>query len=339
MSLVRALNGLLLLDKPAGCTSNRVLQQVRKLYGAKKAGHTGSLDPSATGMLPVCFGEATKLCAYMLDADKTYRVSGLFGVTTDTEDADGTVLNCCEVPLINEAQMLEVVNSFTGEQLQRPPVYSAIKRNGVRSYKLAREGKTVELEPRRINVKTIELTEFSGDRFTLELCVSKGTYIRSIVRDLGERFGCGAHVTALRRLSVSPFDRKNMVSLEQIESADNADELLLATDEVIADWPSVSIDDESARRFQNGSKPAHEGIDSPETLLRVYNPANIFLGLGRVASGRLETVRLIHGQTAVPAAGQKSDQKSDQSSSQNSEQVQKQPVGHNESCIAIGQTQ
>ena len=130
-----------------------------------------------------------------------------------------------------------------------------------------------------------------------------------------------------------------MVSLEQIQSADNADELLLATDEVIADWPHVSIDDETAKRFQNGSKPAHDGEYSPETLLRVYNPANIFLGLGRVASGRLETVRLIHGQTAVPAAGQKSDQKSDQSSSQNSEQAQKQPVGHNESCIAIGQTQ
>ena len=121
----------------------------------------------------------------MLDADKTYRVSGLFGVTTDTEDADGTVLTRSEVPVISEAQMLEVVNSFTGEQLQRPPAYSAIKRNGVRSYKLAREGKAVELEPRQINVKTIELTEFSSDRFTLELCVSKGTYIRSIVRDLG----------------------------------------------------------------------------------------------------------------------------------------------------------
>ena len=329
MSLVRALNGLLLLDKPAGCTSNRVLQQVRKLYGAKKAGHTGSLDPSATGMLPVCFGEATKLCAYMLDADKTYRVSGLFGVTTDTEDADGTVLNCCEVPLINEAQMLEVVNSFTGEQLQRPPVYSAIKRNGVRSYKLAREGKTVELEPRRINVKTIELTEFSGDRFTLELCVSKGTYIRSIVRDLGERFGCGAHVTALRRLSVSPFDRKNMVSLEQIESADNADELLLATDEVIADWPSVSIDDESARRFQNGSKPAHERMDSPETLLRVYNSGNLFLGLGRVVDGRLETVRLIHGQASVQSSGQVPEQTG------NAQTGSERTGSHNDSRITI----
>jgi len=215
---MRALNGVLLLDKPSGVTSNGVLQKVRKMYGAKKAGHTGSLDPSATGMLPVCFGEATKLCGYMLDAEKTYTVTALLGVTTDTEDADGTVLTTTEVPDITEQQMLDAVKSFKGEQMQRPPAYSAIKKQGVRSYKLAREGVEVELEPRPVNVKEIELTEFSGTTFSLELRVSKGTYIRSIVRDIGEHFGCGAHVTDLRRLAVSPFDNNIMFSLEDIQT-------------------------------------------------------------------------------------------------------------------------
>lgn len=295
---MRALNGVLLLDKPPGCTSNGVLQQVRKLYGAKKAGHTGSLDPSATGMLPVCFGEATKLCAYMLDAEKTYRVSALLGVTTDTEDSDGEVVLQRDVPTTTEDQMSELVSSFHGEQLQRPPMYSAIKKHGVRSYKLARQGQVVELEPRPIDVKAIELVEFSGERFTLELRVSKGTYIRSIVRDIGEKLGCGAHVTELRRLSVSPFDDYAMYDLAAIQSANNADELLLATDEVISDWHRITVDDDTAKRFQNGSKPSLEPAVAPaDELLRVYNSKNDqFLGLGKVVDGKLTTVRLIHGQ-------------------------------------------
>lgn len=295
---MRALNGVLLLDKPPGLTSNGVLQKVRKLYNAKKAGHTGSLDPSATGMLPVCFGEATKLCGYMLDAEKTYRVTGKFGITTDTEDADGEVLETREVPQITEKQMLDTVASFKGQQLQRPPIYSAIKKQGVRAYKLAREGKEVELEPRLINVIEATLTEFGGITFTLELKVSKGTYIRSIVRDIGEHFGCGAHVTDLRRLAVSPFDGKSMYSLEDIQSAGNADEFLLATDQVIADWRSIAIDGDIAFRFRNGSKPEYNEIEanSADELFRVYNADNQFLGLGKVADGRLETVRLIGGQ-------------------------------------------
>ena len=295
---MRALNGVLLLDKPPGVTSNGVLQKVRRMYGAKKAGHTGSLDPSATGMLPVCFGEATKLCGYMLDAEKTYTVTALLGITTDTEDADGTVLTTSEVPSITEQQMCDAVKSFHGEQMQRPPAYSAIKKQGVRSYKLAREGVEVELEPRPVNVKEIELTEFSGTTFSLELRVSKGTYIRSIVRDIGEHFGCGAHVTDLRRLAVSPFDNNIMFSLEDIQSAENADELLLATDQVIADWRAITINDDTAFRFRNGSKPEYDEItaNTAEELFRVYNASNSFLGLGKVTDGRLETVRLIGGQ-------------------------------------------
>ena len=304
-SLMRALNGVLLLDKPSGVTSNGVLQKVRKLYGAKKAGHTGSLDPSATGMLPVCFGEATKLCGYMLDAEKTYSVTAQLGVTTDTEDADGEVLTTTEVPAITEQQMTDTVHSFLGEQMQRPPVYSAIKKQGVRSYKLAREGVAVELEPRRINVKQIALTGFTGTTFSLQLRVSKGTYIRSIARDIGEKFGCGAHVTDLRRLAVSPFDNHAMFSLEEIQAAENADELLLATDQVIADWRSITVNDDTAFRFRNGSRPEYNEIEAntAEELFRVYNAGNKFLGLGRVADGRLETVRLIGGQLNNDSAG------------------------------------
>ncbi len=304
---MRELNGLLLLDKPGGCTSNGVLQQVRKLFGAKKAGHTGSLDPSATGMLPICFGEGTKLCAYLLDAEKTYEVQGLLGISTDTEDADGEIIAQAEVPQISLPQMQAAVAGFLGDSMQRPPVYSAIKLNGVRSHKLARSGKMPELQPRPINVREIELQSFADKRFTLRLRVSKGTYIRSIVRDIGDSFGCGAHVTSLRRVSVSPFEQHKMYSLEDIQAHSDADQLLLEVDEVISDWPQLDLDAETAMKFRHGSKPAldktlHEATTNlpvnklANDLLRIYDPTRKFLGLGKISDGRLETVRIIGGQ-------------------------------------------
>ena len=275
------------------------------MFGAKKAGHTGSLDPSATGMLPICFGEGTKLCGYLLDAEKTYEVEGLLGKATDTEDADGQVISECEVPEISQAQMEEVVAGFLGDSMQRPPVYSAIKLNGVRSHKLARGGKAAELKLRPINVREITLLQFAGDRFSLRLRVSKGTYIRSIVRDIGDSFGCGAHVTQLRRISVSPFEQHKMYSIEELENHTDADQLLLAVDEVISDWPKIDLDAETAMKFRHGSKPV---IDTPSAaqamvgatlangLLRIYDPSEKFLGLGKINDGRLETVRIIGGQ-------------------------------------------
>ncbi len=301
---MRELNGLLLLDKPSGCTSNGVLQQVRKLFGAKKAGHTGSLDPSATGMLPICFGEGTKLCGYLLDAEKTYEVDGLFGIATDTEDADGEIIAECDVPEISHAKMEQTVAGFVGDSMQRPPIYSAIKHNGVRSHKLARGGAVPELKLRPINVREITLLDFSEDRFSLRLRVSKGTYIRSIVRDIGDSFGCGAHVTRLRRTSVSPFEQQKMFTLEDIQAHVDADQLLMAVDEVISDWPKLDLDAETAMRFRNGSKPAIDttaelavDLSAPANkLLRIYDPTKKFLGLGKVFEGRLETVRIIGGQ-------------------------------------------
>lgn len=302
---MRELNGLLLLDKPGGCTSNGILQQVRKLFGAKKAGHTGSLDPSATGMLPICFGEGTKLCGYLLDAEKTYEVDGLLGRATDTEDADGKIIAESEVPEITTAQMEKTVAGFLGDSMQRPPVYSAIKHNGVRSHKLARTGAAPDLKLRPINVREITLLNFAGDRFSLRLRVSKGTYIRSIVRDIGDSFGCGAHVTRLRRTSVSPFEQHKMFSLEEIQAHTDADQLLLAVDEVISDWPMLALDADTAMRFRNGSKPAVDASTAEQTadlsmlsneLLRIYDPTRKFLGLGKISNGRLETVRIIGGQ-------------------------------------------
>lgn len=290
---LRELNAVVLLDKPAGCTSNAVLQQVRKIYRAKKAGHTGSLDPAATGMLPICFGEGTKLCGYLLDAAKTYSAEGLLGVTTDTDDADGQVIAEAEVPALIEAQLAEVVGSFLGESMQRPPVFSAIKRNGVRAHKLARKGQTPDLAARPVTVHEIELSHFDGTRFAIRMRVSKGTYVRSIIRDIGEKLGCGAHVTKLRRLSVSPFGNHAMYSVEDMQQ--HADKLLLSVDEVISDWPSLSVDAETAMRFRHGSKPAI-AEQQTEELLRVYGPDNIFLGLGQISTGRLQTVRIIGAQ-------------------------------------------
>ncbi|OED34434.1 tRNA pseudouridine(55) synthase TruB [Chromatiales bacterium (ex Bugula neritina AB1)] len=309
---MRALDGLLLLDKPVGCTSNGVLQQVRRLFGAKKAGHTGSLDPSATGMLPICFGEGTKLCAYLLDAEKTYEVEGVLGQSTDTEDADGEIVAEGPVPAITQAQMHQTVQGFLGHSMQVPPAYSAIKRNGVRAHKLARKGVEVQLEPRAIEVKSIELLAFSADRFSLRLCVSKGTYIRSIVRDIGDSFGCGAHVSRLRRVSVSPFEQQRMYSIDEIQQIENKDSLLLAVDEVISDWQSLTLDSERAMLFRHGAKPqidyavettsasadtAEDQSGGPsKDLLRIYDPSEKFLGLGKISDGRLETVRIIGGQ-------------------------------------------
>ena len=292
---MRQLNAVVLLDKPSGCTSNAVLQQVRKIYGAKKAGHTGSLDPAATGMLPICFGEGTKLCGYLLNAAKTYEAEGLLGVVTDTDDADGQIIKQSDVPEIAIEKMQQVVSGFLGESMQRPPIYSAIKKNGIRAHKMARNGETPELESRLVNVHEIELLHFDGNRFSVRMRVSKGTYVRAIVRDIGENLGCGAHVTTLRRLSVSPFDGHVMHSVEQMQ--EHTDKLLLNVDEIISDWPRQTLDETTALKFRHGSKPPFENASLPsDKLLRIYGPEDSFLGLGKISDGRLETVRIIGSQ-------------------------------------------
>ena len=194
-----AVDGLLLLPKPKGITSNRALQIVKRLLNAKKAGHTGSLDPAATGMLPLCFGEATKVCAYLLDADKTYRVTAKLGRTTDTGDADGQEIATAEVPEMSRDEWLAVLHGFRGESMQVPPMYSALKKDGKRLYELARKGEVVEREPRPITIHDIELLELAGSRLVFRVSCSKGTYVRTLVEDIASRAGTVAHTASFHR--------------------------------------------------------------------------------------------------------------------------------------------
>ncbi|MCG8011081.1 MAG: tRNA pseudouridine(55) synthase TruB, partial [Candidatus Thiodiazotropha weberae] len=195
----RNINGVLLLDKPQGMTSNKALQEVKFLYKAAKAGHTGSLDPLATGLLPICFGEATKLSAFLLDADKRYLVKVKLGETTTTADAEGDVVETSDPSGVTEDALRETMAEFLGEQQQLPPMYSAIKHNGERLYKLARQGIEVEREPRTIHIHGIDLLSFDLPEFEMDVRCSKGTYVRTLAEDIGKRLGCGAYVSGLRR--------------------------------------------------------------------------------------------------------------------------------------------
>lgn len=214
----RPVHGILLLDKPSGGSSNHALQRAKRLFGAAKAGHTGSLDPLATGMLPICFGEATKLSAFLLDADKGYETTLKLGVTTNSADADGeTVLERPVPAYLDRATFEEICARFTGPIMQIPPMVSAIKIDGQRLYKLARQGKEVDRPPRPVVIHSLDVLSFSGDTARLAVRCSKGTYIRSLVTDIGEAIGCGAHVTTLRRTFVSPFEQAPMITIETLE--------------------------------------------------------------------------------------------------------------------------
>jgi tRNA pseudouridine55 synthase len=291
-------DGLLLLNKPAGLTSNRALQKVKRLLRARKAGHTGSLDPAATGMLPLCFGEATKVCAYLLDADKTYRVSARLGEKTDTADADGQVIETASVPAMTEQDWREVLVSFVGESQQIPPMYSALKVDGKRLYELARNGEVVERKPRTIRIDELSLLEAKGSRLVLRVKCSKGTYIRTLVEDIAEAAGTIAHTDSLHRESVGAFRAEDMLDLSKAEEwAEKAPELLrerlLAPDIALIDMPAVEITDEQVARFVQG-----QVVDLPEATggeVRVYGPHEQFVGVGELGGdGRLAPRRVFN---------------------------------------------
>jgi tRNA pseudouridine55 synthase len=210
----RDITGIVVIDKPSGHSSNHVLQQVKRLFDAKKAGHTGSLDPLASGVLPICLGEATKLSGYLLDADKQYAVTCKLGITTDSGDADGEVIAEQPIPDFDEAGLQTIINSFIGEQDQVPPMFSALKYQGQPLYKLARQGIEVERKSRRIRIYEIELLDCSYDSFTLSVRCSKGTYIRTLVEDISHKLGTGGHVTMLRRTAVAGYTLEDAISLE-----------------------------------------------------------------------------------------------------------------------------
>jgi tRNA pseudouridine55 synthase len=250
----RDVHGIVLLDKPAGLSSNQALQKVRRLYGAAKAGHTGSLDPLATGLLPLCFGEATKIAGLLLGSRKAYETECLLGVTMTTDDAEGDVLERRPVPLLDDAQILDALARLTGRIVQVPPVYSALKQRGVPLYRRARRGEAVEAPPREVEVFRFELLARDGERLRLRIECGAGTYVRSLVRDLGARLGCGAHVTALRRLWAEPFREPRMSTLDELMALDAAsrDARLLPLEQGLAGYPQLRLGAGDVSRLRHG---------------------------------------------------------------------------------------
>lgn len=297
MGRYETVDGVLLLNKPAGLTSNQALQRVKRLLRARKAGHTGSLDPAATGMLPLCFGEATKVCAFLLDADKTYRVTAALGTATDTGDATGSPVDHADVPDLSADEWRKVLEGFRGESQQVPPMYSALKKDGKRLYELARKGKTVERSPRPIRIDEIELLEIAGKRLAFRVRCSKGTYVRSLVEDIARQAGTVAHTARLHRESVGTFEAAEMLDMPGLEaSAENNPGVLrsqlLPPDRALQNLVKVEIDEQESRKFLSGQTITVENMLS-EGLARVYATDDGFLGVGMLSnSGRLSPKRV-----------------------------------------------
>ena len=281
----KQVDGVLLLDKPLGMTSNDALQKARRLFSAAKGGHTGTLDPLATGLLPLCFGEATKFSADLLDADKTYEAVLKLGVTTDSGDAEGQVTSTATVD-VNKAQIAEVLPQFVGDIQQIPPMHSALKRNGRPLYELARKGIEVEREPRAVTIFAIDCLDFSGDSLTLRVACSKGTYIRVLAADIGKALGCGAHLAALRRTVVGDIRLEKTVTLAELETLDEGArmERLLPVDALLQSLPVVSVEGAEADRFSHGNP-----VSLPAGLsgkIRVYADGRL-IGVGEPGHGDL----------------------------------------------------
>ncbi|MGM0544174.1 MAG: tRNA pseudouridine(55) synthase TruB [Pseudomonadota bacterium] len=279
-------NGIVLLDKPKGLSSNHALQRVRRLFDAQKAGHTGTLDPMATGLLPICLGEATKFSAHLLEADKVYRTRVELGVITDTGDAEGTAIERHDVPELAAQDVETVLTRFRGEIDQVPPMYSALKHQGKKLYELAREGKQVERAARRVSVYDARLLSFEGTAFELEVSCSKGTYIRTLAEDIGKALGCGGHISQLRRLKTGPFDGDAMWTLQALEAlADQTarEAELMPVDVLVDHLPSLVVDESGFRRLAHGQSASLASGDAlpPEALARLYY-AEAFIGLGVV---------------------------------------------------------
>lgn len=282
----RKINGILLLDKPAGISSNAALQKVKWLYKAAKAGHTGSLDPLATGLLPVCLGEATKASAFLLDADKRYVTTVRLGEKTSTADAEGEVTETADVPEISLEQLAGVLESFLGEIQQLPPMYSAVKHKGERLYKLARDGVEVERKPRTISIHDLVCLDFDGTDLKLDIHCSKGTYVRTLAEDISEALGTVGHVAELRRTAVGPFDDADMVTIEQLEALvsedfENLDKLLLPVDSGLQHWPEVRLNADASHYLMQGQPVLAPGAPT-SGWVRIYDNLDRFLGAGQI---------------------------------------------------------
>lgn len=285
----RDVHGVLLLDKPQGMTSNDALQKVKRLFNAKKAGHTGALDPLATGMLPICFGEATKFSQYLLDSDKRYRVIAKLGERTDTSDADGQIISTRSVN-ITQSQIDEALTHFRGDILQVPTMFSALKYQGKPLYEYARQGIVIEREARPITIYENQFIQYDSTKheLTLEIHCSKGTYIRTIIDDLGELLGCGAHVIYLRRLQVSNYPIDNMITLDELQN----EPMLMPVDSPLQDRPKVVLSESQGKDILLGRTVIVENSVNVETLVRIYQGQQ-FIGAGTQILNKLSPKRLI----------------------------------------------
>ncbi len=294
------ISGILLLDKPTGMSSNVALHKARAMLGAKKAGHAGTLDPLATGALPLAFGEATKTCTYMLEADKSYTTRIQLGIRTDTADADGAIIETRHVAAFDRARIEAILRQFRGAILQRPPMYSALKHQGKALYTLARQGIEIARAERQVQIHRLELLDFGSDWLTLEIVCGTGTYVRSLVEDIGELLGCGAHVSALRRLWVVPFEGMQMLTLDQLGALSKPERraLLAPIDAGIVHLPIVWIDAAQTARFLQAQRFQ---VDAPPGQCRVYGAHAGLLAVGVVLEDRrLGVVRMLAEVVQTP---------------------------------------
>ncbi len=294
----RAVSGVVLLDKPRGISSHSALQKVKRLFQAAKAGHTGTLDPLATGLLPVCLGEATKFSQGLLDADKVYQAVLKLGTTTSTGDAEGEITSARKVA-VSRAQIEAALQGFIGNISQTPPMFSALKHQGKPLYVLAREGKSVERQTRQIRITSLQLDAFTGeDELTVTVYCSKGTYIRVLAEDIGKALGCGAHLLALRRVGVGSFSLEHALTLQRLEamSLDERDARLLPVDSLLRGLPEICLDDSASGCFQRGHEVAKENV--PVTgIARIYDIKQRFIGIGEITQdGRVRPKRLLATQ-------------------------------------------
>ena len=282
-------NGILVIDKPEGWTSHDVVAKVRRLFGARRVGHSGTLDPMATGVLPLFLGRATRAVSFAVDSEKEYIAGLQLGVITDTQDTTGTVLETRPVSVGREA-LEALLPQFQGEQMQIPPMYSAIKRNGKKLYELARAGQEVERTPRPVTFYALELLEPSqeGPVFSLRVRCSKGTYVRTLCHDIGQALGCGGAMCSLRRTHAAGFGLDQAVTLEALAGADNPADFLLPVDTCFRQYPARTASPQEERQIRNGASYPCKG---PEGRCRVYGPDGEFLMLGEARRGRMETVK------------------------------------------------
>ncbi|PNL93372.1 tRNA pseudouridine(55) synthase TruB [Aggregatibacter aphrophilus] len=280
----RDIHGVFLLDKPQGMSSNDIMQKVKRIFQANKAGHTGALDPLATGMLPICLGEATKFSQFLLDADKRYLVTSKLGERTDTSDAEGQIVETREVK-VKTPEILTALEQFRGDILQVPTMFSALKHNGKPLYEYARQGITVEREARPITIFELNFIEYNAPYLTLEVHCSKGTYIRTLVDDLGEALGCGAHVTMLRRTAVADYPTEKMLDWNALQSLaaqqdlSLLDTLLLPMDTAVAKLPTLTLDESQTQGIGFGQRVKFDNSNSLQGQVRLFSHENRFLGV------------------------------------------------------------